>query len=67
MDMIIKSKKSKTMVDISTIQTTKDLATRILLQTGDVYVPLLATHPATAKMTGSSSDMEILLGTSIRK
>ena len=73
MDMIIKSKKSKTMVDISTIQTTKDLATRILLQTGDVseeykvYVPLLATDPATAKMTGSSSDMEILLGTSIRK
>jgi hypothetical protein len=51
------------MVDISTIQTIKDLATRILLQTGDVsgeykvYVPLLATHP----------DMEILLGTSICK
>jgi hypothetical protein len=61
------------MVDINTIQTTKDWATRILLQTGDVsekykvYVPLLTTHPATVKMTDSSSDIEILLGTSIRK
>jgi hypothetical protein len=73
MDMIIKSKKSKTMVDISTIQTTIDWATLILSQTGDVsekykvFVPLLAIHTATVKMTGSSSDIEILLGTSIRK
>lgn len=61
MDMLIKSKKSKTMVDISIVQTTKDWVTRMLLQTGvvseeyKVYVPLLATHPATVKMTGSSS------------
>ena len=61
------------MVDINTIQTTKDLTTRILLQTGDVseeytvYVSLLATHPATVKITGSSSDIKILLGTIIRK
>ena len=73
MDMIITSKKSKTMVDISTIQTTKDWETRIWSQTGDVsweykvYVPLLATQPATAKMKGSSEDMEIRLGSSIRK